>query len=366
MSAHRIDRLRARLRVLELPAALITSTVNVGYLTGFTGSRAVLVVTEDDLRFITDTRYTVQAGRECATVIVGSEPRRLRIVVQGTTYEEQIVAAVRELGLSLLSVEGDVMPVSQFEPLGDALKEVTLKPVADLVGPQRLVKDEGEIALIREACALVDRAFDYLLTLVRPGVRERDVALELEYWLRRQGAEKEAFPSIVASGPNSALPHARASDRQLQSGDLVTFDFGVRWRGYHSDLTRTVVLGRATERQRSVYAAVLASLEAGVVAIRPGVVGRAVDSAARAAIRDAGFEEGMFGYGVGHSLGRAVHDGSIMNSQAEWQLGEGMVFTVEPGIYLEGWGGVRIEDDVLVTATGAEVLTHAPRELIEL
>jgi Xaa-Pro aminopeptidase len=257
------------------------------------------------------------------------------------------------------------MTVRQFNKLGEELKEATLEPVDDLVSPLRAVKDEEELRRIRHACAIADAAFEQILPLVRPGVIERDLAIELEHFMKKRGAEKEAFDTIVASGPRSALPHGRASARRLEAGDFVTFDFGARWEGYNSDLTRTVVLGRASDEQRKVYMTVLGAQMAALGAIRAGAEAKQVDAVARDRIAAAGYGE-RFGHGLGHALGREVHDGGGMNSRSEMKLAAGMVLTVEPGIYINGWGGVRIEDDVVVTGEGCEILTHAPKELIEL
>jgi Xaa-Pro aminopeptidase len=358
MTGPRLDRLRARLAERELSAALITAPLNVGYLSGFSGSTAMLLVRPAAGRLVTDSRYAAQARAECPGL-------DLVLIEPGGTYEECVAQQVRELGVSALAFESEVVSVRQQRSLAEQLPGVELLPVDDLVAPLRLVKDAAEIALIRQACALADRAFEHALQLLRPGIPERLLAAELEYFMKREGADREAFDTIVASGPRSALPHGRASDRLLAPGDLVTLDFGARWRGYHSDLTRTVVLGRASDDQRQIYGVVLAAQHAGIAAARAGAEARAVDAAAREVIEAAGY--GLeFGHGLGHSLGRACHDGAVLNRRSEFQLAPGMVFTVEPGIYRDGWGGVRIEDDVLVTDDGCELLTHAPRELIEL
>ncbi len=229
----------------------------------------------------------------------------------------------------------------------------------------RKQKDSPELAAIRAACALADRGFEHLISLIRPGVSERFLALELDYWLKRHGSERTAFEIIIAAGPNSAKPHAHPSERLLEVGDFVTADFGAVVDGYLSDLTRTVVVGVATEKQREVYATVLAANRAAVAAIRAEASGMTVDKAARDVIAERGYGE-YFGHGVGHGLGRLVHDHPGLSPKFDTKLEAGMVLTVEPGIYIEGWGGVRIEDDILVTPTGAEVLTHANRELLEL
>jgi Xaa-Pro aminopeptidase len=227
------------------------------------------------------------------------------------------------------------------------------------------VKDAGELAVIREAVALADQTFTHILPHLKPGVAERDIAIEIEYFMKRAGAEGEAFGTIVASGARSAMPHGRASTKLLEAGDFVTMDFGARWNGYHSDLTRTVVLGKASDRQREIYAIVREAQETGLRAIRAGVTGKDADAAARKVIEDRGYGD-HFGHGLGHGLGRSVHDGGSLSPRSDTTLAAGMVMTVEPGVYIEGWGGVRIEDDVVVTETGCEVLTRSTKELLEL
>lgn len=356
--AERLHRFRERLSTLERPAVLILDPVNIGYLTGFTGTTAALLITGDRQLFLTDPRYTAQAGRQC----LGFE---LATVEGSGGYDAAIAREAGRLGVEALAVEADFVTLAAFERLQKNMPGIALQVTAELLAPLRQIKDSEEIAAIREACGLVDRGFSYLLTAIRPGLTEREVAADLEFFLKRSGSEREAFDTIVASGPNSALPHARPGHRTLQAGDFITFDFGARVRGYASDLTRTVVLGTATERQREVYEVVREALAAGTAAIRAGVDGKTVDAAARDLITARGFGPN-FGHGLGHGLGRTVHDHVALSRASQLRLAAGMVITVEPGIYLDDWGGVRIEDDVLVTETGCEVLTTAPRELVEV
>ncbi len=356
----RLDRFRARLAELDLPGALILEPINVGYLSGFTGSTAALLVTPEQARFITDSRYAVQAQQECAG---------WQVVVLGDSggYNDKIQEEIRHSGLTSLAIESDFVTVERFQQLQGKLEGIELKSVPELVSALRSIKDAGEIELTRRACALVDRGFAFLRTIVKPGMAERDVAIELEYFLKKNGSEDEGFDTIVASGVRSALPHGRASGKLLEAGDFVTFDFGARVEGYHADITRTVVLGRATERQREVYHTVLEAQLAALGAIRAGVEGKAVDAVARDLIRERGFGQ-YFGHGLGHGLGRVVHDypSRALSPKSDTVLQSGMIVTVEPGIYIEGWGGVRIEDDVVVTESGCEILTHSTKELIEI
>jgi Xaa-Pro aminopeptidase len=354
----RLQRLREALAEREAQSVLILDPINVGYLSGFTGSTAALVVTPERQLFITDSRYSVQAHRECP----GFE---LVVTPSSATYGETIADQVKGLGVGELAIEGDFVTVSQHEKLVKQMEGVALKPVEELVRGLRRIKDAGEIASIRAACELADRAFEFVLTLLKPGAVEREIAAELEFWMKKHGAEKEGFDTIVASGHRSALPHGRASDKALETGDFITFDFGARLHGYNSDLTRTVVLGQASEKQREVYQVVLDAQLAALAAIRPGLEGKTVDAVARDRIKAAGYGD-HFGHGLGHGLGRQVHDHPGLSPKIEMTIEAGMVLTIEPGLYIEGWGGVRIEDDVLVTEAGCEALTHAPKGLIEV
>jgi Xaa-Pro aminopeptidase len=348
--------LREEMRKREIGALLLTDPINVGYVTGFTGSTAAVIVTEGAGVFVADSRYALQAEQECPAFTV----RKC-----GPVPAETIAEVLKELGITRLHFEAATVTVAQKRKLEEKLEGVTLEPSEEVVETLRQVKDAGEIALIREAAALADRGFDYLLTITKPGVRERDIAIELEYWLEKHGSEREAFDIIVASGVRSAMPHGRASSKVLEAGDFVTFDFGAARGGYFSDLTRTIVLGRASDRQREIYGIVREAEEMALRTIRAGLEGKAVDAAVRDFITAHGFGEN-FGHGLGHGLGRKVHDHPGMSQRSETVLAAKMVLTVEPGIYIDGWGGVRIEDDVVVTDDGCEVLTRAPKDLIEL
>jgi Xaa-Pro aminopeptidase len=358
MPQSRLSRLRAVLEELQLPALLVTQMENVGYLSGFTGSSAGFILTTNQAILITDSRYVAQAQRECPEfTVTQSGPTQ--------SLTDSIAAEIRRLSLPSVGLEAASVTIQQFDALKKELGGVELKPTTGVVETMRLVKDEEEIDRIRTACGIADRAFEFILDQIRPGISERSVAAELEYCMRKLGSEREAFDTIVASGARSALPHGRASDKLLEIGDFITFDFGARVGGYHSDLTRTVVLGTASERQREVYQTVLAGQQAALAALRPGMTGKEADQVARDVIAARGFGN-EFGHGLGHGLGRQVHDGGGLSQRIDLTLASGMVMTVEPGVYIEGWGGVRIEDDVVLRESGVEVLTHAPKDLIEV
>jgi Xaa-Pro aminopeptidase len=358
MLAPRLARLRAALAEMQLPAFLVTQTDNVGYLSGFSGSSAALLITPGEAVLVTDGRYTSQAQHESPGFVVRQCEATQSLI-------DCVAAQVKSMALSTVGIEGAAVTLQQFEALNKELTGINLKPTSGVVETLRLVKDEAEIERIRAACVIADRGFQFILTQIRPGIAERDLAAELEYFMRKSGSEKEAFETIVASGARSALPHGRASDKPVEVGDFITFDFGARLNGYHSDLTRTVVLGKASERQREVYQTVLDAQQAALAALRPGLTGKEVDGVARDLIAARGYGD-RFGHGLGHGLGRQVHDGGGLSQRIDLTLEPGMVMTVEPGVYLEGWGGVRIEDDVVLREGGIEVLTHAPKELIEI
>jgi Xaa-Pro aminopeptidase len=358
MTQPRLARLRAAMAEMQLPAFLVTEMENVGYLSGFSGSSAALLIAPEQALFVTDGRYTSQAGRECP----GFEVRQTEAT---QSLIGRVAVEVGELRLSPVGIEGGSVTLEQFDAMRKELEGIELRPTVGVVETLRRVKDESEIERIRTACGIVDRAFEFIRGQIKPGVAERDLAIELEYFMKKAGSEKEAFDTIVASGARSALPHGRASDKRVEVGDFITLDFGGRVQGYHSDLTRTVVLGKASDRQREVYGVVLEAQQAALAALRPGMTGKEADQVARDIITARGYGE-QFGHGLGHGLGRRVHDGGGLSQRIEMTLEPGMVMTVEPGVYIPGWGGVRIEDDVVIREGGAEILTHAPKELIEI
>ena len=229
----------------------------------------------------------------------------------------------------------------------------------------RMVKDADEIAAIRRACAIADAAFAHIITVIRPGMTECEVAAEMEYFMRREGSERPAFTTIVASGVRGSLPHGVASTKEIAHGELVTMDFGAVYEGYCSDITRTICVGRADAHQRERYDAVLAAQERALAALHPGVTGIEADRVARDALAEKNLAQ-YFGHGLGHSLGLEIHEEPRLSKSCPVALQENMLITDEPGIYIPGWGGIRIEDTVLITHDGAEPLTHAPKEFIEI
>jgi len=354
--ALRRSRVRADLQVAGLDALLVTDLVNIRYLTGFTGSNAALLVSADGDNgsvFCTDGRYLTQAAdqvpdlerlidRPCDVVLVGRANGRL-------------------------GFEDGAVTVAGYRALESAAGDVHLVPQSDLVENHRLIKDAGEIEDLRRACAVADTAFAEMIEAgsVRAGRTEREIGLELDERMRRLGAEDPAFETIVATGANSAIPHHRPTAAELLVGDLVKFDFGARVDGYHSDMTRTVVLGEPADWQSEIYQLVAAAQRVGREATVPGAICSAVDAAARSVIADAGYGEHYL-HGLGHGIGLQIHEGPSVGAAGTAMMAADMVVTVEPGVYLPGRGGVRIEDSGAVRPDGYELLTLTTKDLLVL
>lgn len=352
-----LERFRKRMQELDVQACLITYMDNVRWLTGFSGSSGFVIVLEKEAVFISDSRYSEQAREEVAGVPVV-------IYANPTTSAQAIAREVARLGIKRLVFEAEHVTFSTHALWRREMPDVELVPVEHLVDKLRMVKSFEEVNKIREACGIADACFSHVLRMIQPGVREFDIALDIEFFIRRSGA-KLAFDAIVVSGERTSRPHGYPTEKRLERGDFVTMDFGAMVGGYCSDLTRTVVVGEASQRQKEIYHAVLEAEEAAFSAMKPGRPAREIDEVARRVLEDYGLNK-YFGHGLGHGLGRAVHDVGRMNPTSEDVLEEGQVWTVEPGVYIEGVGGCRIEDDVLVVAGGIEVLTRSPRHFMEV
>lgn len=354
----RLAALAAGLTAAHIDGLLVTSPANVRYLTGFSGSSALLFVTQRDVLLITDFRYQTQAADEVDGLA--------RVVIESQSLWTGLWQNLALLPLiEVAGFETAHLVHRDFQRLLEAGSRYQWRPTADLVESLRERKDEGEISCIREAIAVAECALDRVVKSVHAGMTERQIAGLLEATLRECGSDGFPFPSIVASGPNSALPHARPTARAVCPGDLLLLDFGAVVDGYCSDITRTFVVGRATAEQRGVHEVVRLANERASQALRPGMTGRDADSVARGYIEDRGFGE-MFGHSLGHGIGLEVHEAPRLAKTADTPLVQGAVVTVEPGIYRPGWGGVRIEDDVHLSSGGAQVLTRFTRELIEI
>jgi len=361
----RRERLAARLGSAGVDALLVSDLINVRYLTGFTGSNAALLVFGDDRTPVlaTDSRYRTQAARQSPDLDVAIERACGRHLA-----ERAVEAGARRVGF-----ESHVVTVDGFEVLRRAVAgeggagAAELVRASGLVESLREVKDAGELALLRAACAAADAALADLVGGggLTPGRTEREVARELESFMLDHGADGRAFETIVAAGANSAVPHHRPTDAVLRTGDLVKIDFGALVSGYHSDMTRTFVLGSASDWQREIYKLVSGAQRAGTAALADGADLAGVDGAARQIIDDAGYAEN-FGHGLGHGVGLQIHEAPGIGAAAAGTVRAGSVVTVEPGVYLPGRGGVRIEDTVLVGEHGVEPLSLFPKELMVL
>lgn len=360
----RLERVQGRVAELELGGLLVCHLPNIRYLTGFSGSNGWLLIAEDRCLFATDRRYEMQAGEELT-----SDADIELVVSQDGTLTALLDAAGFSRGR--LGFEPEHLTYAEWERLGRIGSDVEWLPTVGLIEGLRAVKDDAEIHSLREAAEIAIAAFEQVVGLVEPGVCELELAAELDFRLRRNGADGPAFETIVASGPRSAFPHARSGTRALEEGDLLLCDFGAHWHGYCSDLTRTLVVGEPTARQEEVLQAVLAAGEAACAALRTGARAAEVDAAARAAFAARGLAE-RFAHSTGHGIGLEVHEAPRLRRRSDERLARNMVVTVEPGLYFSGWGGIRIEDDYIVTdgrpeplvrPSGGGVASSPPSEL---
>jgi len=351
--AARQGRLRTRLEGGGLSLLVVANPVNLYYLTGFRGSVGVAALGLEEAFLWVDPRYTLQAHEQA---------RGVKVIEARKGLLKAVAAWLRSQGRCRVGYEDTHLTCAQFRELkNEESSSVRFQPAGGMVEELRLLKDQSEIALIREAGRITARVFEELLPQVRPGTREADLEAEIEYRMRRQGAEGAAFESIVASGPRSALPHARASRKLLGKCELVILDLGAILGGYAADMTRTVYLGRPTARVQRLYSAVLAAQREAWEAIHDGCRASSVDEAARRVLGRRGLAK-YFTHSTGHGVGLEVHEKPRLGRGEKTILKTGCVVTVEPGIYLEGFGGIRIEDTVVVGETAAEILTPAPKD----
>lgn len=337
--------------------ALFTDGINRMYATGFPSTDGAVLCLEDMTALILDMRYALAAeGRGLADVTVVRSEKGLLA---------DTAALAKSKGVKSLVIESCTTTIDELARLEKVFEGIKLIPVSGIHGEARKIKTAAEIACIKKAQSITDACFTHILGFIKRGVTEREVAAEMEYFMKKQGADGLAFDTIAVSGLKSALPHGTPGDEVLTENAFFTMDFGARYGGYCSDMTRTVVLGKASDKMRHVYNTVLTAQRLGVQAVGNGVPCKAVDSAARDYISSQGYK-GYFTHSTGHSLGLEIHEAPACTPKSEDVLKTGMLMTVEPGIYIEGFGGVRIEDTVLVTDTGCEVLATSTKELIEL
>lgn len=352
----RVEKLRAEMKKNAIDGFLVTSPYNLRYLTNFTGSTGLAVITMDKAFFVTDFRYTEQAA---------SQAQGFEIVKNTGPIFDEVAKICAQEQLNNLAFEEAHVSFAEYSVLEEIIEETNLEPIAGVIEGLREVKDEEEIALIQQACHIADQGFDHVLKMIRPGMTEIEVANQLDFFMRSLGATSVSFDTIVASGLRSAMPHGVASEKVIEQGDLITLDFGCYYQGYVSDMTRTFAIGDPGEKLKEIYNVVLEAQLKVIDAAKPGLTGVQLDAVARDHITAAGYGE-AFGHSTGHGIGLEIHEGPNVSFRAEKQFVPNNVITDEPGIYLPGIGGVRIEDDLLITADGNKVLTHSPKELIIL
>ncbi len=355
--ARRRDRVRARLKRQGLAGLLITNFVNVTYLTGFTGDDSYLLLTQTGDILLSDARYDQQLQEECPGLELAI--RRPPVLMPELVAKTIAAARVQQVG-----VEADSMTLALRDQLASAAPKVEWMSTRGWVSQLREIKDKPEIECIRRSIDVAQRAFQVLRAALRPEQAERQVAFDLEHQIRLFGGSGCSFPPIIAAGPRAALPHARPGPALVGDSDFVLVDWGAKVDGYASDLTRVLVAAKISPKLERIYGVVLKAQLQAIAAIRPGVLMSEVDRAARQVIEEAGFGR-RFGHGLGHGFGLEIHEQPRLAPNQDRPLAAGMVVTVEPGIYVPGWGGVRIEDDILVTRNGHEVLSDVPKDLSE-
>lgn len=352
----RIGKLRKKLEQASLDAILITNPINRRYISGFSGSSGYVVVTPSRAVLFTDFRYRTQAPQQAV---------HYEIVEHGAKPMDAVRELLNEIRAGKIGFEQNHVTYGTYQSLRTSFDGIELAGTDGWIEELRMVKDEAELAIMREAADLADRTFHYIIGRIKPGVSERQIALELEFFMREHGADGPSFDTIVASGERSALPHGVASDRMIGNNEFVKLDFGAYYKGYCSDITRTVVVGKPSDKHREIYGIVLEAQLAGLAGIKPGMTGMEADGLTRDIIRRYGYSD-YFGHGTGHGLGMEIHEEPRLSLTGAVVLRPGMTVTVEPGIYLPDFGGVRIEDDVVVTENGVERLTQSSKDLVAI
>ncbi|NLO90199.1 MAG: aminopeptidase P family protein [Clostridia bacterium] len=354
----KIGKVREKFEEHNIEAMLITNPTNIFYLSGFSGSAGYVLLTAEKAYLITDFRYEEQAQKEIPLHI-------FELVILSTKIIDKIKDLVENENIKKLGIETKYMTVDFYNELNKNLSHCNLVSVKSIIEELRIVKNEEEIIRIKKAAKIADLAFKHIVKFIKPGVKEFEVAAEIEYFMRRKGASKASFDIIAASGERAALPHGTASEKELKKGDLLVMDFGAVYKGYCSDITRTVVVGKASEEQCNIYDIVLEAQKRALQAVAVNMPCSELDSVARNIIESYGYGD-KFGHSLGHGVGIEVHEPPAVSKNSTVNLSPGMVITIEPGIYIEGWGGVRIEDMVLVTEQGPQVLTTSTKELLEI
>ncbi|WP_125152248.1 M24 family metallopeptidase [Clostridium rectalis] len=355
MFQERIKKLRQSMERQDLDGILLVGDANRNYLSGFTGDESFSIIGLEKAIFITDSRFTEQAKEQ----VIGYEVREYKGKI-----EKFMSKIVKELNIKKLGFEEDIVTFKNYVTYKDSFS-CELVPIKGIIEDIRIIKDEEEIVCIKKAAEIADRAFAKILQFVKPGMTEKEVGVELEYWLKKFGASGLSFPSIVASGERSSLPHGQPTDKVIKMGDFLTLDFGCVYNGYCSDMTRTIVMGNATDKMTEIYNVVLEAQETAIKAFKPGSTGAEVDKVARDYIKEKGYGK-YFGHGLGHGVGREIHELPGISPNGDIILKPGMIVTNEPGIYIPDFGGVRIEDLILITENGCEVISKTTKKLITI
>jgi len=351
----KLIQLQHKLKENNLDAFLVTNPFNRRYITGFTGTAGVALITESDAFFITDFRYVEQAKEQAS---------HFTIIKLKETVEDELAKLLEKLQINRLGFEQEHVTYGQYMEYKKKFP-VSLIASKEMIESLRVIKTEKEIEIIKQAAKIADDSFEYILDHIKPGVREIEIANELEFFMRKNGATSSSFDIIVASGFRSALPHGVASEKEIQQGDLVTLDFGALYKGYCSDITRTVAVGNISEKLIEIYNIVLEAQQRGVQGIKPNMTGKEADALTRDYIEKKGYGA-YFGHSTGHGIGLEIHEGPGLSPKSNLVLEKNMVVTVEPGIYIPDLGGCRIEDDIVLTESGNERLTFATKEFIKL
>lgn len=354
----RLKRTREILEQLQLNAILVTSPYNMRYISGFAGGEGLLYITREKSILFTDSRYTIQARAESKTFTVVESASQSKTV-------EKLKVLFEEDKIESVGLEDEVLTYKEARSYMDISDKIHWVGLGTRLEELRIIKTEDELQKLEKAEGIGDAAFSHILTVIKPGITELEIAAELEYFMKKNGALKTSFDTIIASGIHSSMPHAIPTTKKIELGDFVTMDFGCMVDGYCSDMTRTIVVGKANEKQKEIYNVVLKAQLESLEAVKAGVKGSKVDAVARKIIGDAGYGD-CFGHGLGHSVGLFIHENPRFSPTCDETIQANTIMTVEPGIYVDGFGGVRIEDMIVVTKDGYRNFAHSEKNLIEL
>ena len=352
----RYEKIKKILEDKELDAIVVSNGYNMRYLSGFSGATGYLYLSKSKKMVLTDSRYTIQAEEEA---------KEFQVIEVSKKYNEHIKELLEQDQGKRVGFESKDLLYYDFRKWKEAMPNAEWFPLEDELSNLRIIKTPEEIAAIEKAEAIGDKAFSDILHIIKPGITELEIAAHLEFSMKKYGAENLSFDTIAASGIHSSMPHAVPTNKKVENGDFITMDFGCVYEGYCSDMTRTIVVGKASAEQKKVYQTVLDAQLAALDFIKAGYKGKEIDAVARKVIDDAGYK-GCFGHGLGHSVGLFIHESPNLSSKEEKVIQANVTETVEPGIYIKGFGGVRIEDLVVVTEDGCRNLTHSEKKLIEL